>query len=516
MRKFTALLILLVSLQINAQSNINVSNANFFEGEPFLAIDPANDQHLVAAWMGFKIGEAIVIKTNYSNDGGVTWSTPIPIAHEMAGNTSADVSIKYDGNGDLFMCYIDYENTNFSFGKIFIRKSIDGGVSWGNSIEAMDAIIDCPDKLCLDRPFMVIDQSNNIFITSGNANQPSIVVPPYNPYFVVSTDGGATFSSPAVVDGPNFLAGNSLVTQPIPSPAIGSDGSFYAAYPSYVFTQNFNAQLLLAKSTNQGTNFTYSSIYAGSDTESDPMAKKGFLLLADPNLPNHLLVFAILNFSGDADVYMLETTDAVNWAAPVRINNDPVANGRMQDLVWADFNANGDLAVCWRDRRNGGTTGYQTETEIYASVRFKDSANFENDFVISSQLVSHDAVLEGSGNDFMNAQFVGDTLYAVWGDVRTGTLNIFINKTNVVDGTSSLFEIAQETGIINIYPNPSSEWIRIDNFDKINDVKLLNSEGKFIQIVKQESLDISKLAKGNYLIIYSYKGKKFSSKFTKN
>ncbi|MBL1280342.1 MAG: T9SS type A sorting domain-containing protein [Fluviicola sp.] len=515
MKTLTTLLILFLTLQINAQSNINVSNANFFEGEPFLAIDPANDQHLVAAWMGFKVGEAIVIKTNYSDDGGITWTTPTTIAHEIAGNTSADVVLKYDGNGNLFMSYVDYESTNFTFGKVILRKSIDNGVSWGNSVEAMDAIVDCPNKLCVDRPFMVIDQSNNIFITSGNANQPS-VISPYNPYFVVSTDGGVNFTTPAVMDGPNFLAGDNVVKQPIPSPTIAADGSFYAAYPSYVFTQNFNAQLLLAKSTDLGVNFTYSSIYAGSDAESNPLAKRGFLLLADPTLTNHLVLFAILNYSGDADIYLTETIDVINWSAPSRVNQDLFGNGRMQDLVWADFNSNGDLGVCWRDRRNGATSGYQTETEIYATVKYKDSSNFENDFVISSQLVNHDAVLEGSGNDFMNVQFVGDTLYSVWGDVRTGTLNIFINKTNVIDGTVSTFSIAKEEGIIGLYPNPSQEEIHIQNFDEISDALLINSSGKVLRKVTIDKIDIRLLPKGTYLLTYNYKGKRISSKFVKN
>ena len=37
--------------------NINLSEGLFFEGEPFIALNPNDNQHLVVAWMGFKLGE---------------------------------------------------------------------------------------------------------------------------------------------------------------------------------------------------------------------------------------------------------------------------------------------------------------------------------------------------------------------------------------------------------------------------------------------------------------------------
>ena len=362
---------------------------------------------------------------------------------------------------------------------------------------------------------MVIDQANNVFVTSMNAGQPTLVTSPYNPYFVVSTDQGTTFSVPSTIDGPNYLAG-SLIKQPMPSPSIGSDGAFYAAYPSYVFTQSTSAHIYLAKSNDLGTTFSYSSIYSGSGSVSDPLPKKGTLLITDPTNSNHLALFILLDLDGDADIYMIETTDGINWNTPLRVNQDAVGNGKMQDLVWADFNENGDLAVCWRDRRNGALTGYETESEIYGTIKLSGNANFEPDFAISSQLVNHANVLEGAGNDFMNVHFIGDTLTAVWGDVRTGTLNIFINKMDVISGSSSLYTIYNEKGIIQIYPNPASEEISIENFSAINNVKLINLKGELIQEIDTEKVNIQHLKSGEYLLIYEYNGKMFSSNFMKN
>ena len=512
--KLLFLLLTICVFTFSQAQNTNVSNNIVFEGEPFLAIDPMNNQHLVAAWMGFKVNEAIVIKLSYSNDGGVTWSVPINLDHQIIGNTSADVSLQYDGSGNLFACYIDYNSTDFSNGAIFVRKSTDGGISWGNSSEAIN-ITDCPNKLCLDRPWMVIDQSGNIFITSMNPDQPTLVTAPYNPYFVVSSDGGATFTFPQTIDAPNYLAGD-LITQPVPTPAIGSDNAFYAAYPSYVPSQSLFAQIFLAKSTDLGANFTYSTILTGGDAVIDPFAKKASLLIADPNDADHLVHISLRDINGDADLFLIETLDGLNWSVPQRINQDGIGNGKMQDLLWADFNENSDLAVCWRDRRNASVNGYQTETEIYGAIKLNGEPDFLPDFVISSQQVSHDAILEAAGNDFMNVHFIADTIYTIWGDVRTGNLNIFINKMNVDTGTSSIQTIHQETGVIEIFPNPSKDFINLSNFDKVSEVKIINLSGQLIQNINKSVVNISDLPKGEYILIYNYQHKKLTTRFQKH
>ena len=123
--------------------NTLVSNGQFFEGEPYLAIDPSNSQRLVAAWMGFQFNEKIVIKSAVSTDGGLTWSSPIWQAHQQAGNSSADVSLAFDGQGNLYMIYIDYDNINFSNGGIYCRKSVNAGQSWGAATLVRSIIYKC-------------------------------------------------------------------------------------------------------------------------------------------------------------------------------------------------------------------------------------------------------------------------------------------------------------------------------------------------------------------------------------
>lgn len=494
--------------------NINITNTQVFDGEPYLAVDPTNPQHLVAAWMGFKLGQSIIIKSSYSTNGGITWSTPNEIAHQTTGNTSADVALKYDGQGSIYMSYVDYDGNNFINGAILVRKSIDNGITWGAAVEAIN-ISDCPGKLCVDRPWMAVDNSGGpndgtVYITSMNADQPTLISPPYNPYLAVSTDGGTSFSTPRFLDTTNYLAG-SVITQPMPSPTVDANGTFYAAYPSYETSQSPFAHSYLAASTNAGTTITHTNANTLlMPTVTDPLAKKAGLLFSDPSAPNHLAMIFLGKENGDGDVYFLETFDATSWSNPVRVNQDPIGNGKLQDLIWGSFNENGDLAICWRDRRNGAN-GYQTDTEIYGVIRYKDSTQFEQDFAISSQQVPHAAVLDGSGNDFMNVQFVGDTLYAIWGDVRTGTVNIFLNKTHVGNGTVSIHSVYSETPAVQFFPNPAKDQITISNFNDFEEMDIIDGNGKHVFDIAEPIVNISPLTPGRYFIHGTVNGKGFLS-----
>lgn len=513
------LLLVLISTLSYGQ-NIPVTSTTIFEGEPTLAVHPQNSQQLVAAWIGVDLVLGGVIKTSFSSDGGLTWSTPQIMQHIVSGNGSADPSLQYDLNGNVYLCNIDYDSNNFTNGQIIVRKSADNGATWGAPVEAINAITDCPDKYCVDRPWMEIDRSGGpntgtIYVTSMNPDQPTLVIPPYNPFLAVSTDGGATFNTPRYLDTVNYYSGD-VIQQPMPSPAIGADGTFFAAYPAYDTNQYFLPHIYLASSTNQGVTVDHANLYtvlmAGV---TNPLAKAAGKLISDPSTANHLFSIYCTETNGDIDLYYMETYDAVSWTAPARLNQDPIGNGKMQDLVWGDFNENGDLAVCWRDRRNASANGYSTETEIYGVIRFKDSINFEQDFAISDQQVPHDAVLEGKANDFMSVRFVGDTLYSIWGDVRSGTLNIYINRYNVITGTNSTTEIWSEKPIIGIYPNPATENITMDNFDICEDVKIMDIKGRWITDMDKANKSIEDFDPGTYYAVGKFNGEMFSVEFVK-
>lgn len=500
-------LFLYIALTISSLTlgqNQNISNGFVFDGEPYIAVNPQNSQHIVVAWLGYKLNELIVIKTRTSSNGGTTWTPIVSIPHVLSGNQSADPSLQFDHLGNVYLAFIDYNANTFSNGTVQVVKSTDGGLSWGTPAEVIN-ITDCPNKFCIDRPWMEINRvsgptQGTIYVTTMNADHN--VSAPYNPYLSVSTDGGASFQNPRYLDTINYLSGNNI-PQPMASPAIGADGTFYAAYPSYVTSQSLYATVIMASSTDGGNSLSHDFIASGGNgtAVTDPYAKKASLFFTDENDANHLAMAILAEYNGDADVYFTESLDkGVTWSSLERVNQDAISNGILQDLIWADFNANGDLAITWRDRRSSGNSGYNQPTQIFAAVRLKDSTTF-NEMILSDQVVQHDTILNEKGNDFMCTELVGDTLYAVWGDVRTSKLNIFMSKTNINDAYSSISEV-YEKKFIDAYPNPTSDKIYLKEVTQGTEYYILDAKGRVIRKgVYQNSVSVNDLAKGFYYLI---------------
>lgn len=489
--------------------NQNISVGNVFDGEPYLSINPNNSQHIVVAWMGWKLNNRLVIKTKVSFNGGQNWSVTNNLPHTVSTYTSADVSLEFDNNGNIYSSYIDFTGYDVSplNGGIYVCKSTDGGLTWGNPVEVITLNSD-PNKRPIDRPWISIDQSSgvnqgNIYITSMNAKGATA---PYNPYLIVSTDGENSFNQWRYLDTTNWLAG-SYIPQPMPTNCVSANGTFYTAYPSYVPSQSLYAQFILASSTDRGNSLSHNNIFFLATSVTDSLAKTGYLLIADPADANHL-VFLYLDVTyGDIDVFMRESTDAgLSWSTAIRINDDPIANNRMQDLIWADFDNDGDLVVAWRDRRNGTDSTYATSSEIWGAIRNNDSVNFSLNFRISDTIVVYDTILAYSGNDFMSIKLVDDTLNAVWGDTRNGKLNIWYQRMSMTGQLLSIKQLSSEyISDIKVFPNPLTSRVTIKG-KNLNKVAIISESGK-VMLVKQnlngiENLvvDLSDLSKGIYFV----------------
>jgi hypothetical protein len=225
-------------------------------------------------------------------------------------------------------------------------------------------------------------------------------------------------------------------------------------------------------------------------------------------------------YNSDMDVFCIESLDNGNtWSPLARVNDDPANNGRMQDLVWANFDEHGDIVAAWRDRRNAPDTGYAQPSEIWGAVKWKDSANFSANFRISDTIVAYDSTyLSGSGNDFMNVVMAQDTLSAVWGDVRTGVLNIWFNRMAVNGPTTGIKKLVSEKAPeIELYPNPSGNSITI-KAGGLQQLAVYDATGKLVlqqTATKEKTLNVSHLKAGNYFVVITTKSGVVTEQFEK-
>jgi len=442
--------------------NTNISDDLIFDGEPYLAVNPTNPQNMVAAWMAeqYTKGEFVItMKTRASFDGGNTWSAYNTLPHNGTGFGSADVSMAFDKGGLLYICYIDWRQIPNDSGGIYVARSIDGGLTWDTPSMAFN-LTDVPGKYPIDRPWMVVDRSSGpysgtLYITS----KPAYFIPPPNRnYYKLSTDSGHTWSAIAPVDGGNYLVGNNIA-QPMAAPVTTVNGNFCAVYPSYLASQNILPSYYLATSNNGGQSFSYTTVISTPAYPVDTNLKSGYRLIASGTDSNKMAVVAVDAPDGDADIVALHSNDGgQTWSSPlVRVNDDSIGNGKDQDMVWGAYNAEGNLVVTWRDRRNSPVQGFwNAGYDFYYAISTDNGQTFSPNQKLTSQFVSFDSILTAKGNDFMTCYYKEDTLYTLWGDNRTGKMNIFFTKTIASSDTTLGIVLLDGDGPgWNMFPNPT-------------------------------------------------------------
>ncbi len=510
MKKIKILLQSLIMCFCVAAQNTNVSEGDVFDGEPYVAVNPNDADHIVIAWMGWvNIIQRFKIKSKVSFDGGINWSETVELPHTVDGYSSADPCIAFNSEGEVYISYIDFTGTEPPVtGGVYICKSTDGGLTFAPPMEVINTDFD-GEKWPIDRPWMVIDKSGlesdgRIFVTTFNLNR---LQPSYNPYLSVSNDDGTTFSSQRA-DAEGFLAG-SLNPFPLCSPVVNSEGTFFGVYPSYVLSQSLFFKSLMVSSSNGGVDLGHKDVQIQNNPPSIqdyPNAKKGSLLKSDPSDPGHLAFMYLGAENDNLDVFLIESFDAGDsWTDPVKVNDDPIENDRMQDMVWGDFDLDGDLIVVWRDRRNGDSNTFQSSSEIWAALKLKNEEAFSENFVLSSESVAYDDVLESAGNDFMCVDLHDDIINATWGDTRDGKLNIWFQRMNLEGVVMNLIDLAQTSTIkVNAFPNPTSSVIKITS-DRIQKVSVFDVTGMIMNQYSLNNLDeftinLKNFTSGNYLI----------------
>ncbi len=506
MRKILLLISLFCAMATGSSfgQNTDISGGLLFEGEPYMAIDPGNARHIVVAWMGTVpfVHTSIKIKTTF--DGGATWSAAAALPHHSPTYGSADVSMVFDHSGNVYVAYVDYRKSPDS-GAVYVCRSTDGGITWGAASEVINGFADGA-KRPIDRPWMAISRTtgatpDTLYITTKPAPW---VAPPNRPYFTRSYDYGITWSGWRYIDSAGYLVGN-VIQAPMAAPAVDSAGRIHCLYPTYLVTSSIYPRYILATG-GPANSFSYQVAYTVMGAASvDTLAKTGGRLICDPTHNGHHAFFLIEDLYGDADVFCFETWNGgATWSAPARVNDDATANGKMQDLVWANFDEHGNIVAAWRDRRNAAGTGYQQPSEIWGAIKWHDSTAYSANFRISDTIVAYDSVyLSGSGNDFMNVAMAQDTLSAVWGDVRTGALNIWFSRKAVLTGVTTMVKniVSDKIPVVNIYPNPCSQYMVVTGAG-ISSVVMRDATGR--QVLAKDItgnktvVDVSALAPGIY------------------
>ncbi|MFZ1729730.1 MAG: exo-alpha-sialidase [Bacteroidota bacterium] len=434
--------------------NRNVSDLVGFDGEPSIAVNPVNQNNVVAGWMRLRLDGRIWIAVRTSFDGGATWTPMQFLPHAAQDYGSADVSIAFHRTGIAYLSYVDFRMSPDTVGGVYLVHSTDGGLSWSSPREVVSTN-DRPD-LPIDRPWIAVDNSGGtydgtVYVSSMSAYW----FPGEHHMYVRSTqDRGVTWSTLYQVDDSAFSPG--LMTKAYGAISVGADGRVYTAFMSYDTKASPLIRILSATTTDAGATWRRSLLTNVSLSKSITGYTAGYCVAADPSRAGHAVLAWIDERYGDIDVLLKHTTDGgATWSLPVRINDDPTGNGVGQDLVWAQFAPAGLLAIVWRDRRMNGA-GLTVPSDIYGTISRDGGYSFPENQRLSTASSPYMAL--GCCNSFLGVALTDSSIITDWSDYRSNDWEVYVHTASMTVSVNESTASKLPGGMLeHNYPNPFSE-----------------------------------------------------------
>jgi len=465
-------------------SNVRVSHDTFLaHSEPEIAENPLNPLDLVGGSKFFTNPARYEFKIGYftSTDGGCTWTDGGLFPGYDQYTTTSDISFAFGRHNDVYgAMLVDGEVGNRDFSGIAVSRSTDGGRTFQPPVLVQ---ADPTGSTFSDKPWIGVDTTNGPFAGSVYVvwNLDSNTSDSAPIYFSRSTDGGRTFSPGIEIDGISprcqfgDLAGangartcdSALGATPVISP----DGTISVVY-AYLDPRladndadqgggqgqggdavlggqsNLAACEPLPPSNAAHTQMMVVQSHDGGKTWSAPVDAATVY-----DLPFHFQNSCFRNFSlpafaadstsgalylawsdersGDADILLVRSTDdGKTWSAPVRVNDDPLGDGKDQFQPQLAVAPDGVVSVMFFDRRNDPDN---FKIDVYLAQSTNGGQSFHPNVRVTnvSWDPSLDAPVPVGGppvtfiGDYQGLAVDNHFAHVFWNDTRTGTQEIF-------------------------------------------------------------------------------------------
>ena len=362
----------------------NVSNNSDYSYTPQVAVD--SNGTIYMAWEDDTATNSNIL-FSCSTDGGATFSTPINISNDSGSSFNPRIAVGAAGNVNVV-----WQDQLPSGTEIMFSHSTNAGVSFSAAINLSN------DSADSGSPEIAADTAGNVYIVWEHDTLNLGI------FFIHSTDGGATFSTPAV------LSTNASGSYS-PQIAIGLSGHLTVIWED-------DAQ------SASDISFSYSSDHGATfsvpETLSDHTGNSMSAEIAT-DLNGNIDVVWENNSPGNFDIFFSRSTDnGVTFSSPKDMSN---GSGNAVDPQ-IGLDAKDNINVVWEDN-----TPPKYNPDIYFARSSDGGATFS-----SPVNISNDAGI--SANPFLTID-AGANINVAWEDDTPGNKDIFFSRSTDSGATFS-------------------------------------------------------------------------------
>src|SRR5690348_5901224 len=385
--------------------------------EPSVAINPRSPRQLVVA---YQTGARIA----FSDDGGRSWraaSDTMPRNYAVSG----DVSVAYDNKGHAFLCYIafdklgteEYWGHNATRNGVFVRRSLDGGMTWQQAAVPVVEHATTPGIPFEDKPYIVADNTNGPYAGHLYVGWTHFTLTETVVLLSRSEDDGATWSKPVRISTEAGLPRDDNGDVEGFSGVVGPDGTLYVVWAD-------GTHVVFTSSTDGGRTFAPSRgmipVGPAYFQITDVDRTDGFPVISiDPQGGNGagLLYLTWSDYrNGDVDVFCSTSADrGQTWTPAVRVNSDPLHNGADQFFQWLAVDPmTGAANLIFYDRRDDP----ENRKAVVVLARSTDHGRTFNNYLWTDQPFdpNHDFI-----GDYTGIAALGGRIYGVWTEERSAS-----------------------------------------------------------------------------------------------
>jgi len=350
-------------------------------GEVSIAINPMNPDNIVGTSFQYgvppqpRVSNYVYVSTN----GGNSWKT---VASQNAQRLSqGDDAVTFSREGIAYHSYISFDGIRVPRPKravsgILISSSRDGGLTWNDPIPAINHINSVTPFE--DKPYVVTDNApnspnkGNVYLSWTRFDVYGSSDPEHHSqiYFSRSIDKGKTFSMPFRISdtGGDCLDSDNTVEGAVP--VVGPKGEVYVVWAGpkgLVFKKSMDGGLAFGKDKVIGAQPGGWDMSIKGIDRSNGMPVTGVDTSAGARRGT-IYVNWIDERNGDPDVFLASSVDGgETWSAPVRVNDDPIRNGKEQFFTWMAVDPmDGSVNIIFYDRRD--TQGTHTGLTLARST----------------------------------------------------------------------------------------------------------------------------------------------------